>query len=149
MRLAPWLLVFALGACASSTEGITPFAKAQTVVDTVAARHADLVRLTLHAVPSGRAECTQLASTIPERAGRPSDPEDLTALETGTLVVLEEPDALDVTVPILMVDGKPSAVAGVTLRVAADSDRAVLVGRAKAIAEELASAARAAGMPPW
>lgn len=149
MRFAPWLLVAALGACASSSEGITPFAKAQTVVDTVAARHADLVRLTLHAVPSGSSECTQLASTVPGRVGKPSDPEDLTALETGTLVVLEEPDALDVTVPILLVDGRPTAVAGVTLRVEAHSDRAVLVGRAKAIAEELASAARAAGMPPW
>lgn len=149
MRFAPWLLVAVLGACASTSQDVTPFAKAQVVVDGVAARHPDVVRLTLHAVPSGSSQCTMLASTAPGRAGKPSDPEDLQALETGMPVVLDEEDALDVTVPILLEDDKPTAVAGVTLRRSADSDRAVLIGRAKAIAEELASAARAAGMPPW
>jgi hypothetical protein len=149
MRFVPWLLVATLGACASSSEGVTPFAKAQAVVEGVAARHADLVRLTLHGVPSGSAECTLLASTEPGRAGEASDPEDLQALETDTPVVLEEEDALDVSVPILRESGAPIAVVGVTLRSTADSDRAVLVGRAKGIAEEVASAVQAAGMPPW
>lgn len=148
MRVAPWLFVAALGACTSS-ESPAPFAQAQVLVDGVAARHPDLLRLTLHAVPTGGTVCTQLASTLPERRGKPSDPEDLQALETGAAVVLEEPDALDVSVPILFESGKPSAIAGVTLRAAADSDRAILIARAKAIAEELASAAREAGKPQW
>jgi hypothetical protein len=107
------------------------------------------VRLTLHAVPEGKTECTQVASTAKKRRGKPSDPEDLEAMKTGRQVVLDEPGAIDVTVPILRKGNKPTAVAGVTLRAAEGADRAALVNEARAIAEELAVAVRAAGKPVW
>ena len=130
-------------------EGAAPFSAAQEILDGVAARHASLQRLTLHAVPADKAECTQIASTMSERRGKPSDPEDLDALRTGKEVILDEPDAIDVTVPILMADGKPTAVAGVTLALKEGADRDALVSEARAIAQELEKAIQSAGKPVW
>jgi hypothetical protein len=107
------------------------------------------VRLTLHAVPQGRTECTQIASTIPERRGKPSDPEDIEAMRTGRMVVLDEPGALDVTVPILLKDGSPTAIAGVTLRAPAGFNRAAMTKRAQLVAEDLAAEIQKAGKPLW
>ena len=146
MRFVPLLFVTMLAACASTK---SPYPAAQDIVDGVAAKHPELVRLTLHAVPEGKTECTQVASTAKGRRGKPSDPEDLDAMKTGRQVVLDEPGAVDVTVPILRKGGKPTAVTGVTLRAAEGADRATLVNKARAIAEEVAIAVRAAGKPVW
>jgi len=146
MRFVPVFLVMILAACASSK---TPYPAAQDIVDGVAAAHPELVRLTLHAVPAGKTECTQVASTVKSRRGKPSDPEDLKAMKTGQKIVMDESGAVDVTVPILRKSGKPTAVAGVTLRLEEGADRAALVHKAGVIAEELATAVRAAGAPVW
>jgi len=148
MRFLPLSLVAVLAAC-SWFKGDVPYPDAQEVVDRVAAKHADLVRLTLHAVPEGKTQCTQIASTMAERRGKPSDPEDIEAMKTGKHIVLDEPGAVDVTVPILVKGGKPTAIAGVTLRAPEGSDRNAMVKRARAIAEELATEIRAAGKPLW
>ena len=63
--------------------------------------------------------------------------------------MLDEPGAIDVTVPILKVKGKATAVAGVTLPMEEGANRAALVNKARTIAEELATAIRAAGKPVW
>ena len=146
MRIIPLLVVAMLGACASMK---TPYPAAQDIVDGVAAKHPELVRLTLHAVPADKTECTQVASTMKKRRGKPSDPEDLKAMKTGQQVVLDEPGAIDVTVPILRVKGRATAVAGVTLPMEEGANRAALVNKARMIAEELAAAVRAAGKPVW
>ena len=146
MRFVPVICVFLLAACASSQP---PYPAAQDIVDAVAAKHPDVVRLTLHAIPSGSTECTQVASTMKERRGKPSDPEDLKSMRTGQQVVLEEPGAIDVTVPILRKNGKPTATAGVTLSAPEGADRAALVTKANAIAGELNDAILAAGKPVW
>jgi len=146
MRIVPLLFVAILGACASMK---APYPDAQDIVDGVAAKHPELVRLTLHAVPAGKTECLQVASTMKKRRGKPSDPEDLKAMKTGQQVVLDEPGAIDVTVPILRVNGKATAVTGVTLRMEEGANRAALVNKARAIAQELATAVRAAGKPVW
>ena len=65
------------------------------------------------------------------------------------MIVLDESGALDVTVPILRVNGKPTAVTGVTLRMEEGANRGALVNKARAIAEELARAIHAAGKPVW
>ncbi|HEX5138355.1 MAG TPA: hypothetical protein VFY93_15370 [Planctomycetota bacterium] len=148
MHVVSLSLVIVLAACAS-TKGAGPYPAAQEVVDRVAAKHADLVRLTLHAVPKGKTECTQLASTMAKRRGKPSDPEDRDAMRTGREIVLDEPGAIDVTVPILKKDGKATAIAGVTLPVASGADRNAVVGRARAIAAEVEAEVRAAGKPLW
>ena len=84
-----------------------------------------------------------------DRRGKPSDPEDLEALKTGKEVILEEPGAIDVTVPILVVDGKATAVSGVTLAFQEGADRDALVSEARAIAQELEKAIQAADKPLW
>ena len=151
MRWVLLVLFAALIGCGSQDDGgdAAPYAAAQKVVDGVAARHAKLQRLTLHAVPTDGAVCTQVASTKASRRGKPSDPEDLEALRTGKETVLDEPGAIDVTVPILVKDGKPGAVAGVTLRMEEGADRDALVAEARAIADELAKEVEAATTPLW
>ena len=146
MRIYAVLIATMLVACASMK---APYPAAQDIVDSVAAKHPELVRLTLHAVPEGKMECTQIASTMKKRRGKPSDPEDLEAMKTGREVVMSEADALDVTVPILRKNGKATAVAGVTLKMADGANRYGLVTKARAIAEELARAVQAAGKPVW
>jgi len=140
------LFVVMLGACATTK---APYPAAQDIVDGVAAKHPELVRLTLHAVPAGEMDCVQVASTVKKRRGKPSDPEDLKAMKTGQQVVLDESGAIDVTVPTLRVNGKATAVTGVTLRMEEGANRGSLVNKARAIAEELARAIHAAGKPVW
>jgi len=156
MRLILVVLFGVLVGCGSqdngeggSGEGTAPFAAAQKVVDGVASGHANLKRLTLHAVPANGSECTQIASTMAARRGKPSDPEDLAALTTGKETILDEAGAIDVTVPILVADGKPKAVAGVTVTMGEGADRDALVAEARAIAQELEKAIQAAEKPLW
>jgi len=148
MRFVPLCSVLLLAACASM-KGKGPYPVAQGIVDRISARHADCIRLTLHAVPSGKSECTQLASTMPERRGKPSDPEDREAMRTGRQIVLDEPGAVDVTVPILVKGGSPTAIAGVTMSAPKGSNRDALVRAARAIAEEVAAEVRASSDPVW
>jgi len=148
MRFVSLCLALTLAACAS-TSSSSPYPAAQAVVDAVAARHADCTRLTVHAAPQGRTTLVQVASTMPERRGKPSDPEDQTAMRTGEMVVLDEPGAIDVTVPILVEAGSPGAIAGVTLKAPAGADRAGLISSARAIAGELEREIRASGKPLW
>ncbi len=150
-----WVVLIAMGlmvGCGSEEPAKTdaaPFAAAQAVIDQIASKHPDLQRLTLHAVPKGKDTCTQIASTMEARRGKPSDPEDLKALETGEEVTLEEDGALDLTVPIRMVDGKPTAVAGVTVAMEEGADRDAVVMKARAIAKALEAAIQAADKPLW
>jgi hypothetical protein len=148
MRFVLFVFTIALAACAS-TQSSVPYPAAQEIVDAVASRHPDLTRLTLHAVPDGTSQVTQVASTVPERRGKPSDPEDLEAMRTGAEIVLEEAGALDVTVPILMRGGSPTAIAGVTLKASTSVDRAGTLVRARSIARELENELRSAGAPLW
>jgi ligand-binding sensor protein len=152
MRRITLVLLVLLVGCGSQNDagdGATSFSAAQKVLDGVAAQHANLKRLTLHAVPAGKTECTQIASTRADRRGRPSDPEDLEALRTGKEVILDEAGAIDVTVPILVADGKAAAVTGVTLTLKDGADRDSLLNEAHAIAKELEKAIQSAAKPLW
>ncbi|HLU38371.1 MAG TPA: hypothetical protein VK081_03240 [Planctomycetota bacterium] len=121
---------------------------AQQLVEQVAANHPDVARLTLHARPAGSTQLMAVASTSSAKRNRPSDPEDVQALERGEEVVLQEGDHVDVTLPMTDVDGSRSWVAGVTLRPEGRS-REEVVARARAIAAELDEAVRAATRPLW
>jgi hypothetical protein len=134
--LAP-LLVSAFLAAACRSAPIAPSAEAQAVVESIARQHADCVRLTVHALrPSGSDYCA-IASTKAEKLGKPSDPEDLQAMKTGETIVLDEPGALDVTVPILQEGGRWTAACGVTLRMHGGDERTQLVAEATGIAREV------------
>lgn len=130
------LLVVALAGCRSTAEAPSP--KAQSLVESLAAQHSDIVRLTVHQQRADGSGYEAVASTSSAKLGKASDPEDLRAIETGETIVLEEPGALDVTVPICDCgDGKPCAAAGVTLKAEPGADRAALEARAKEIAQAI------------
>jgi hypothetical protein len=118
-------------ACSSTPDAnATP----QSVVEAVAKKNPDCTRLTLHCTKVNASGPSVCASTAADKLGRPSDPEDLTAMSTGHPVVLEEGGALDVTVPIMMKDGKALAACGVTLK-PGSMTREQTIERAKSIAK--------------
>ncbi|MCC7012779.1 MAG: hypothetical protein IT454_09480 [Planctomycetes bacterium] len=133
--------------CCSSCESTAT--SAQELVEQVAARHSDVVRLTIHAVPAGGSEARAVASTVAEKRGKPSDPEDLKAMATAEPVVLQEGANVDVTLPLRGADGKPIGATGVTLANPNGLGQAQLVERAQGIARELESAIQAAKAPLW
>jgi hypothetical protein len=125
------------------------FHEAQQLVDALSQRYQEITRLTIHAAPEGESECRVIASTDPVRRGTSSDPEDKQAIASGEIVVLDEPGAVDVTVPILPLDGKFTAAVGVTLRQPEGRDKAATVARAKEIAKAVADAAQRQPVPLW
>lgn len=115
LPLAALVSLFAIAAC-KSTSCCSPTgtcAQTQTAVEKIAKDNPGLVRLTVHCMMDGKA--TACASTAADKRGKPSDAEDLKAMQTGQPVVLDEAGAVDVTVPILAKDGKFLAACGVTL----------------------------------
>jgi hypothetical protein len=126
-----FLAILATAGCRSATRCET-CAAAQSVVESVAKQHSDCTRLTLHCMGQGGA--TACASTAAARIGKPSDPEDLRAMQSGETVVLDEPGALDVTIPIRAEGGKFRTACGVTLETGRMT-REELVAKATTIAK--------------
>ncbi len=130
--------------CALAAPGCTSEAKSgnlaiQAVVDETAKKNPDIVRLTVHNTSDGK-NVMAVASTLPAKIGKASDKEDVQAIESGKTVVLDEPNALDVTVPVLQKDGKYTAAIGVTLKATADSNKETLKAKALEIANAVATA---------
>jgi iron complex outermembrane receptor protein len=125
------------------------FGKAQELVDGLVAKHPGLVRLTIHAVPTGKEGSRIIACNIQEKIGKPSDPEDLEVMKANQIVVLKEGDNLDVTAPIRDKAGNAIAATGITLRFGQGETEDQVVQRAKAIAEELTTAIHNADKPFW
>lgn len=123
---------------ASCSSAPAPCPDTQAVVDSLARQHANVTRLSVHAVPPGGGDFCAIASTSDEKRGTKSDPEDLKAIQTGETVIRDENGSIDVTVPILMVEGKYTASAGVTLNSGVAQDAAL--AEAKSIAAEIAAA---------
>lgn len=127
----------------------SPFRKAQELVDRIVAKHPDLVRLTIHAVPTGEEGSRIIACNNKEKIGKLSDPEDLEAMKTGEVVTLKEGDNLDVTAPIRDKTGKPIAATGITLPVSQGETENEVIDKAKTIAEELTIAIQNSDKPLW
>lgn len=144
-RPAP-ILLLGLAACSSQSAAHSSFPEAQRIVEQVAARHADVVRLTVHAVPSQAKTSRVIASNVPAKIDDASDPEDIQAMETKQSVTLEEGDHLDYTAPVIDASGKAIAAVGITVK---GTSEAAMRTSAEAIARELSSALLAAGKPLW
>lgn len=140
MRILPASLFFALltvvPAC-KSTGCCETCVDPQAVVEQIAKEHPECTRLTVHCTPAGETAAIACASTAADKKGKPSDPEDLRAMQTGQTVVLDEAGALDVTVPICAKDGKHMAACGVTLKGAGSRDQQIAA--ATAIAKKVES----------
>lgn len=128
------LVLAGLAGCKSTAACCDACSTAQTVVETVGAAHPDVTRLTVHCGKAEGGGMTACASTSAEKRGKPSDPEDIRAVQTGETVVLDEAGAVDVTVPLLAKDGKWAAACGVTLK-ASGMSREQTVAKAKEIAK--------------
>lgn len=134
-----FLLATVVAGCTAKME-TTGNAAAQSTVEATAKMHTDVVRLTVHMAPAGGGASTAVASTAADRIGKPSDKEDLQAMETGQTVVMDEKDAVDVTVPAMQKDGKWTAAIGVTLKAAAGADKEALKKKATEIASAVEKA---------
>lgn len=124
--------MLAVGCTAKVESSPTTDPAAQTAIESVAKMNPEVVRLTVHMQQAQGA--VAVASTAPDRLGKPSDKEDAQAMQSGQTVVLDEKDAIDVTVPAMQKDGKWTAAIGVTLKAPAGADKEALKKKAVEIA---------------
>ena len=146
LLIATSLVLTALLPSCANGPAMTEFPAAQSLVDSVAAAHDDVVRLTIHAVPAGGEKAQVIASTSAEKRGSWSDPEDIQAMDSGEAVELMEGDDLDLSVPVMDASGTAMAVVGVTV---SGDDQAAMRQSAEQIAAELADGIRTAATPMW
>jgi hypothetical protein len=144
MRNFASLALLFLAACSSGPPPAT-FPAVQSMLDQVTGQHSDLVRLTVHAVPTGGDRARVIASTSAAKLGQWSDPEDVKALDTGETITMDEGPDLDYTMPV-MSGGKAIAAVGVTVKGASKES---MLASAKGIAQQVADSLL--GMPalPW
>jgi hypothetical protein len=150
INAVPLLVLVALvGSCHTASKKGQDFPEARQLVRQTVARHPNLVRLTIHAVPAGRTDSRIIACNVLEKIGKLSDPEDLEAVKTGKTVVLREGNNLDVTAPILDKTGRAIAATGITLALSPGRSEKDLRNEADKIARELTLAIQAANRPLW
>jgi hypothetical protein len=118
---------------ASSAERIY----AQRLVDELAVRHPDLVRIGMHVTPPNTSDNIIIACNASERIGRKSDPEDLKAMKSGQPVVLKEGENFDVTLPLHDAAGKAIGAIGLTFRPLAGEQSDGAARRAQTMAHEI------------
>jgi len=110
---------------------------AQRLVDELAKKHPELVRIGLHVTPPGNSDNIIVASNVAAKLGQKSDPEDLQAMKTGRPVVLKEGENFDVTLALHDATSKIIGAIGLTLKPAAGEHEGGATRRARAIAGEL------------
>ena len=149
MRITAVLLLLALVSCRAVPEDRDRFRQAQDLVEEIVGEHSNLVRLTIHAVPTGESTSRIIACNVIEKRGQISDPEDLAAMTTGKTVVLPEGDNLDVTAPIFDSAGRAIAATGITLAGSDGSDDQALRAQAAEIARRLSTSIAGSAAPLW
>lgn len=145
MKTLAAILLTVLASCAA-TDSQRPDAhssSAQAVVDRFASQHAEIARLSIHAIHPGESRARIIASTVAGRIGELSDPEDVRSLATGEAIVLQEGLNLDYTAPALDAQGRTLAVIGITISGTSDGQFA----RAKELAQQIEAELRAHGQP--
>lgn len=110
---------------------------AQKLVNDFAARHPGLVRIAMHLTPPSGSDNIIVACNITGRIGKKSDPEDLTAMQTGKAVVLKEEGNFDVTLPLHSASGKVIGALGLTFKPQGSEQEPAAAERAKRMASEL------------
>ncbi len=110
---------------------------AQKLVDELAAKHPELVRIGLHLTPPNSSDNIIVACSLATRIGQKSDPEDLTAMRTGKPVVLKEAGNFDVTLPLHTVTGRVIGAIGLTFKPQGNERESAAAERAKKMAAEV------------
>ncbi|HJY80235.1 MAG TPA: hypothetical protein VKK81_04030 [Candidatus Binatia bacterium] len=122
-----------------ATASAVPPAKTlgQHLVEELAARHAELLRIGLHVTPPNSKQNVIIASNVAAKVGQKSDPEDLKAIETRKPVVLREGENFDITLPLHDSAGNIIGAIGLTFRPRPGEQESDAVGRATKTAREL------------
>lgn len=130
---------FAVKDLGTINKGSLPARKAlaQKLVDELAAKHPELVRIGLHMTPPNSSENVIIASNVAEKIGRRSDPEDLRATRSGKPIVLKEEGNFDVTLPLHDATGRVIGAIGVTFKPRPDERRGDVIRRARNVAREI------------
>jgi hypothetical protein len=122
---------------------------AQALVDRLVLEHPHLVRLTIHAVPTGETQSRIIACNLRHKIGLPSDPEDLEAIKENKTTVLREGGNLDVTAPIRDKAGLAIAATGITLKIENNVSADAVKMEAREIAAKMNKIIQGAGKPLW
>lgn len=130
------VLLFAAVACHSAPKP-APCPDTQSIVLAAYRENPQLHRLSVHQALPGTTEPIVVASTWAEKLGKPADPEDLDAMRRGNVVVLENHNELDVTVPIQARGARHAAAVGVTFKTDQGADKQTMIELAKAIAKTI------------
>lgn len=118
---------------------------AQRLVEELAARHPELVRIGMHVTPPDKSDNIIIACNVPERIGQKSHPEDLKAMKTGRPVVLKEGKNFDVTLPLHDAAGNTIGSIGLTFRPRAGEQKAEAARHARAMTREVEKHIASAG----
>ncbi len=125
------------------------FKDAQALVEKTVAHYPQIVRLTIHAIPTGEKTSRIIACNVRKKIGKLSGPEDLEAIKNSKTTALKEGNNLDVTTPIYDRAGNSIAATGITLCYKKGEDENTVLEKAKSIARELNDAIQKAGISLW
>jgi hypothetical protein len=128
---------------------ITILSKAQGLIDRLILEHQNIVRLTIHAVPTGEKQSRIIACNLRKKIGQPSDPEDLAAIKTNRTTILHEGGNLDVTAPIRNRLGTAIAATGITLKMGDNESENAVKNEAVKIAAKINTAIQESTKPLW
>ena len=112
--------------------------KLQAAIDEAKSSAPNVQVISIHAKQSD-GKTTKIASTKAAGIGSPSDPEDIEAIANNKVVVIEDKDLVDVTVPMSIGGGKPLAVAGIKIVPSSGTSTAAVQKQAEEIAKKLQS----------
>jgi len=129
------LALLQLATACAGTQAATD-RKLQQMVFDLQRTNPGIVRLSVHRYDPDLGGVI-VASTVKAKVGLPSHSEDLRAMATLQPVVIEDGTDLDVTVPILVRDGRAQACVGVVMATGRRTVRATLITQAEAIAHEI------------
>jgi hypothetical protein len=93
-----------------------PKIKAQQLLESTLAAHAELTSLELGATPPGSTTCQTVAATEAKEVGEKCDNDELTALRTKRPFVEKEANEYDVTAPLHDITGKLIGTVGMDIK---------------------------------
>lgn len=127
-------LAFAADAAGVDTSAAA-IKKLQSAIDEAKNSTPNVQVISVHAKQAD-GKTTKIASTKAAGIGSPSDPEDIEAIANNKVVVIEDKDLVDVTVP-MSVGGRPMAVAGIKIVPSGGASTAAIQKQAEEIAKKI------------
>src|SRR5262245_27560483 len=134
----PTLVLLQLATACAGTQAATD-RKLQQMVFDLQRTNPGIIRLSVHRYDPDLGGVI-VASTVTAKVGLPSHSEALRAMATLQPVVIELGSDLDVTVPILVRDGRAQACVGIVMTTGPRMPRETLIANARAVAKQIEDA---------